>query len=241
MSVSLIPTHLQMLGIPLWPAILATLLCMAVGWFFRSPMDNFHRWRESKLRDREFLLKVANQSDDALEAARINEDELQSAFLQRHGIQAGAEERRTYSNLVRRYSPSIKWRHIRGISSLARRSADGNHIELHMPVWQRRFRYGTAIAGIALYLTGSFLWLGGLVQAVHGSWAGIIVGAPLAIVAAVTTRASLFPLQSYNVVAGAIHGEYRTEVLRIAIPESIKGPRATAELVTMDSAARRSA
>jgi len=222
MFISTVITHLQSLGIPLWLAALAGLLFPVVRWFFGPPMDNFHRWRESKLRDREFLLKIASHPDDDLEAGWINEDELRNAFHQRHGVQAGPEERRAYSSLVRRYSPSVRWRHIRGIGSLARRSADGASIELRMPVWQRRLRYGAAIAGTVVYLAGSALWVDGLLHAAHGSWAEIIVGAPLAVVGAVATRSFLFPLQSYDVATEAIYGKSQQDVLLIPIPECAK-------------------
>lgn len=237
MFISTVVTHLQALGVPLQLAVAATLLFLFVGWLFKSPMDNFHRWRESKLRDREFLLKIASHPDDDLEAAWINETELQNAFHRQYGIQAGAEERRTYSSLVRRYSPSVTWRHIRGISSLARRSADGVNIELRMPGWERRLRYCASTVGISVYVAGSTLWLDGLQQAVHGSWAEIIVGVPMAMVAAVATRAFLFPLLSYKVIAEAIHGNSELEVVLIPIPERIKAKRVTPDLVVMDAAA----
>lgn len=232
MSSSAVMTQLEALGVPLAFAVLVALLLPVVRWFFGPPMDSFHRWRESKHRDREHLLKIADHRSDDPEADWIREDELQSAFKRRHGIQAGPEERRAYSSLLRRCSPSVKWRHIRGISSLASRSRDGVSIELRMPRWQRRLRYGAALAGTSVYLLGCALWVQGLIPAMHGVWLDVIVGVALAIVGAIATRTFLFPVQSYDVVAKAICGKERPDILPIPIPEPVNAGRTTTPPLT---------
>lgn len=216
---STVLTQIQTLGVPVWIGAFIVVLAPVLRWFLGPSMDNFHRWRESKHRDREYLLKIADQSENDLEASWVRESLLQEAFRQRHGLLVEREERLVYSNLMRRYSPSIKWRHIRGISTLARRSKDGSSIEFHMPLRERRWRYIAAAAGAAFYLFGSFLLLGGLLSAMHGSWAEVALGLPIAVMGAVTTRVSLFAMQSYDAIGRTIRGKKSEEFMLISIPE----------------------
>lgn len=233
--------QIQTLGIPVGIGALVVVLAPVLRWFLGPPMDSFHRWRESKHRDREYFLKIADQSENDLEASWVRESLLQEAFRQRHGLLVEREERLVYSSLMRRYSPSIKWRHIRGISTLARRSEDGTGIELHMPSHERRWRYIAATAGTVFYLFGSFLLLEGLLSAMHGSWAGIVVGLPIAVMGAVTTRVSLFAMQSYDAIGRTIRGKEREEFMLIPIPEPGSQRDRLTQKVPLEATPRRRA
>ncbi len=66
---STVLNQIQTLGIPVGIGTVIVVLATIVRWFFGPPMDSFHRWRESKHRDREYLLKIADHSEDDLEAS----------------------------------------------------------------------------------------------------------------------------------------------------------------------------
>ena len=238
---STVLNQIQTLGIPVGIGTVIVVLATIVRWFFGPPMDSFHRWRESKHRDREYLLKIADHSEDDLEASWVKESTLQEAFRGRYGLLVGREERRAYFNLMRCYSPSIKWRHIRGISTLARRSMDGAGIEFHMPKRERRWRYAAAATGMIFYLFGSVLWVEGLLSAMHGSWAGIVLGVPVAVMGAFTTRVSQFPLQSYDAVGKVIQPNERNEFLLIPIPEAKKPEPSSLKPAPIDAIPRHRA
>ncbi len=238
---STVLTQIQALGVPVWIGAFILALAPVLRLFLVPSMDNFHRWRESKHRDREYLLKIADQSENDLETSWVRESLLQEAFRQRHGLLVEREERLVYASLMRRYSPSIKWRHIRGISTLARRGKDGSSIEFRMPLRERRWRYTAAATGMIFYLFGSLLWLEGLLPAMHGSWAGVVLGLLVAALGAFTTRVSLFALRSYDAIGKVIQPNERSEFLLIPIPEAEKPEPSSVKPAPIDAVPRRRA
>lgn len=91
------------------------------------------------------------------------------------------------------------------------------------------------------YLFGSVLWVEGLLSAMHGSWAGIVLGVPVAVMGAFTTRVSLFPLQSYDAVGKVIQPNERNEFLLIPIPEAKKPEPSSLKPAPIDAIPRHRA
>ncbi|MEN5291678.1 hypothetical protein [Stenotrophomonas lactitubi] len=215
-----LPNQLENLGVPIGVVVVGLLLIHALRWSVGSPTETFHRWRESKQRAREFLLKLSDHASGDVEARWIKDLALQEEFRRHHGMILSRTERLAYLNLLYQHAPTIKWRHIKGISQLAHRSSDGDHIELRLPKWERIARTFIGTIGLLLYLFGSALWLLGLPDLLRGAFPEIVAGVLFAILGAVTTRWMIFPVQSYREIAKAC-GEKDVPVsISLPVPKS---------------------